>query len=325
MPLPVTIPGISSDLHHELVAKISEHVRLARDPTNLTLRESPLARMLGVSRTPVRAALRHLASTGILLAGGRAGYTVRKIPDANAAAPPLAALAEGPYSRMLRDIVLNALPRLVSESELMRRYRAGRGEMSKAMRRLVREGLAEPLAGHGWSFIEFGREQLERSYHLRLVLEPAAMLDAAYSVDRAALATMRLDHAAALQGLGRGPLGYELFELDANFHETLARGCGNELIVDIIRRQNRVRRLAEYVSYSRVDRIRDSMREHIGIIDALVRDKRQEGAELLRAHLRISSSQTLTFFDADLAEMRARDTFFATRPGTEELGFIPLG
>ena len=59
----------------------------------------------------------------------------------------------GSYARMLRDIVLNEIPRPTSESWLMRRYGADRGEIVRALRRLVREGLAEPLPGRGWNVI----------------------------------------------------------------------------------------------------------------------------------------------------------------------------
>jgi len=296
-------PRLSSDLHHELVARIAEHVRLSAAPGDL-LRESMLARMLSVSRTPIRAALHHLVSDRILQVREGGGYTVVKVPSAHAPTPPSTALADGPYSRMLRDIILSAIPVPVSESELMRRYEAGRGDILKALRRLVREGLAEPLAGRGWSVIPFGREQMERSYHLRLVLEPAILLDAGYTAGREALLAIRSDHETALPLLDRQRPGYDLFELDAGFHELLARGSGNELIVDIVRRQNRVRRLAEYVSYSRVGRIRQSMAEHISIIDAILERKLEVAAQLLRIHLTVSRDETLRHVDADLQRVR---------------------
>jgi DNA-binding GntR family transcriptional regulator len=296
--------GLSSDLHHELIGRISEHVRLSAASDDLLLRESTLARMLGVSRTPIRTALQHLVSDGILQARESGGYTVVRIPSADAPTPPSTALADGPYSRMLRDIILNAIPAPISESKLMRRYGTGRGEILKALRRLVREGLVEPLAGRGWSFIPFGRDQMQRSYHLRLVLEPAILLDAGYRADRDALLAIRADHEAALPLLKRERAGYDMFELDAGFHELLARGSGNELIVDIIRRQNRVRRLAEYVSYSRVKRIRQSMMEHVSIIDAVLERKLEVAARLLRSHLTVSRDETLRYVDADLQRVK---------------------
>lgn len=295
---------MSSDLHHELIGRISEHVRLSAASGDLLLRESTLARMLGVSRTPIRAALHRLVSDGILQARESGGYTVVKVPSADAPTPPSTALADGPYSRMLRDIILNAIPAPISENKLMRRYETGRGEILKALRRLVREGLVEPLAGRGWSFIPFGRDQMQRSYHLRLVLEPAILLDAGYRADRDALLAIRADHVAALPLLERRRAGYDMFELDAGFHELLARGSGNELIVDIIRRQNRIRRLAEYVSYSRVGRIRQSMAEHISIIDAILDAKLGEAARFLKIHLAVSRDETLRHLDADLQKVR---------------------
>ena len=135
----------------------------------------------------------------------------------------------------------------------MRHYGLGRGEILRVLRRLVREGLAEPLPGRGWTVLKFDGEQMQKSYHLRYIVEPALLTDRDYMIDRGALERLKTDQQAALLALSPNSPWRELFELDATFHETLARGSNNDLIVDIIRRQNRLRRLAELFSYSRLE------------------------------------------------------------------------
>lgn len=290
-----------SDLHLELVSRITEQIRASPEAVGQVLREAPLSRSLSVSRTPVRAALRHLVEAGIVAARPRGGYVVLR----NHKDPPDAQSEAGPYAGMLRDIVLKEIPQPASESWLMRRYGVDRGEIVRALRRLVREGLAEPMPGRGWSVIEFSSELMTRSYHLRIVLEPAILCAESYRPDQAPLQALRADHLRALGGLeSRSPA--ELFELDAAFHEALARGSGNPMLVDLIRRQNRLRRLNEYVGYSRPERVRSSLLEHVAIIDRVLVGDCVSAAELLRAHLATSREQTLTHFAADLARIRAR-------------------
>lgn len=296
---------LRTDLQGELAARIRELIRSRSQGFTARVREAVLSRELGVSRTPIRAALQHLVAEGILEAHPRGGYSVLKTPSA----VPEPICQEDPtpglYGRVLRDIILDEMPAPATESAMMRRYDAGRGEIIRVVRRLMREGLAEPLPGHGWTMLKFDGEQLERSYHLRSILEPAMLTDRNYIAQRGALEALRADHIAALEVLSPRLPWQELFALDASFHETLAEGSRNELIVDIIRRQNRLRRLAEYVSYSRLERIRDSMKEHVAIIDALLQGDSSWASALLGQHLSVSSRETAQNFARDLDAVRA--------------------
>jgi DNA-binding GntR family transcriptional regulator len=299
------IASLRSGLQGELAARISELIRSRSEGFTGRIREAVLSRELGVSRTPIRAALQHLVSEGVLEPHARGGYTVLKTPSAVREASHREGPTPSLYGQMLRDIILNEVPDPATESAMMRRYNAGRGEIVRVVRRLVREGLAEPLPGHGWMMLRFDWEQLDRSYHLRSILEPALVIDREYVPERSALEGLRSDHIAALATLSPELPWQDLFALDATFHETIAGGSQNELIVDIIRRQNRLRRLAEYVSYSRLERIRESMNEHVAIIDALLRGDNGWASALLRQHLNVSSIETAQHFARDLDAIRA--------------------
>ena len=276
-------PPLRSALQSELVDRILELIRSNGFAAPGRVREAVLSRTLGVSRTPVRAVLQHLVAAGVLASHPRGGYLVTGMP-----VPTTTGSFGGDggqatlYGRLLRDIIMSEAPDAVSESALRRHYGAGRGEILQALRRLVREGLAEPLPGRGWTLLSIDGEQLARSYHLRGILEPAMLADRGYEADPATLARLRAEHETALESLSAASPWQELFDLDAKFHETLARGTGNDLIVEIVRRQNRLRRLAEFVSYARLERVRQSMMEHVTIIDALLAGDRDLAAALMR-------------------------------------------
>jgi DNA-binding GntR family transcriptional regulator len=292
-------PLLRSALQSELVERIRELIRRDRSVARGRLRAATLSRALGVSRTPILAALQHLLLIGVLVRHPRGGYEVAQMPSLPAPSLGGDTGQANLYGRLLRDIIMNEAPDAASESALMRHYRVGRGEILQVLRRLVREGLAEPLPGRGWTMLSINGEQLARSYHLRSLLEPAMLSDRAYRPDGEVLVRLRAEHGDALAGLSPDSPWQELFELDAGFHEALARGSGNEMIVDIVRRQNRLRRLAEFVGYCRLERVRASMQEHVAIIDALLAGDRDWAAALMRQHLAVSRRETEEHFDRD--------------------------
>jgi DNA-binding GntR family transcriptional regulator len=295
---------LKSDLQEELVTRI---LGLLRSPSAVPLermREAVLSRELGVSRTPIRAALQHLVRVGVLEPHPHGGYTRGTAPPTIRTARSTAKPGVSLYGRIVRDIILNDMPEPASGKFLERRYSVGKGELSRVLRRLMREGLAEPSAGRGWRFMHFDAGQISRSYHLRIVLEPAIMLDRHFSMNPESLIRMKDEQQAALNSLGPNSLWPELFELDASLHETLAQGSGNELVAGIIRQQNNFRRLAEFFSYSRLDRIGASITEHIAILDALIAGDRRWASELMRQHLKESQRQTEEHIQHDLDTVR---------------------
>lgn len=295
--------NLKSELQGELVSRILGLLRSRASSSAPRIREAVLSRELGVSRTPVRAALQHLVRQGVLKPHPQGGYVPGRIaPTAKAVAAPDATISL--YARILRDIILNEIPEAASGKSLERRYDAGKGELLQVLRRLVREGLAEPSAGHGWSFLRFDADQISKGYHLRTILEPAIFLDQHFSVPADDLLRLKGEQQLALKTLTPRSSWPELFELDASLHETLARGSGNGLVVDIIRRQNHFRRLAEFFSYSRIARIRSSITEHIAILDALLSGDQRWASELMRQHLKESRRQTELYLERDLEAVR---------------------
>src|SRR5688500_12921266 len=143
-----------SPLQLELAGQIAEHIRDDALGAHAPLREESLAARLGVSRTPVRAALQLLRragyvyykeNAGVFVAPGAAGKAAFRVPAA-------AATGEALYRRLLADRGRGALGDTVSEAELMARYKVPRSLLAKVLLRLNREGLVERRKGHGWSF-----------------------------------------------------------------------------------------------------------------------------------------------------------------------------
>lgn len=278
------------------------------------LSEQALAQQFRVSRTPVRAVLSLLHETGVLERRPNQGYFLRRRVKSTDDAGLGNTADEALYERILIDILEGSLNRTMSQNALMRRYVVSRGELAATLRRMTREGLAEPLPGQGWSFIQFSGEIIQKGYRLRLMLEPQILLEPDFRIDPDTLNGLRCAHERTLSELTTDTAWGELFGLDARFHETLAAGSGNELIVETIQKQNRIRRLNEFLGYERTERVRESLQEHLGILNSLLEDDPLWAAAQLRQHLQRSLDQSLRHYTQDIEDFRSGRRRIAPKP-----------
>jgi DNA-binding GntR family transcriptional regulator len=79
--------------------------------------------------------------------------------------------------------------------------------------------------------------------------------------------------------------GQGLYALDVEFHEMLAGFTQNSFFLQAIQQQNRMRRLLEYKGYGDRRRVRDWVKEHLAIIEALRAGRVEAAAEHLATHL----------------------------------------
>lgn len=279
-----------------------EHIAARSLAAGARMNLDSFARDLGVSRTPVQAAFDHLARQGVLELRRNRGYFVRR--TGSGAAKPRTGKARL-YDRIVDDMAQGALSGALSESALMRRYDVDRGELGTTLRRLNREGLAAPSLGRGWLFVEFSLDILREGYELRALLEPAYISNDAFELDPVRLAGLRRDHEVMLAKLSPGTPFDETYALDSRFHQTLAEFTGNRFFFEIVRTQNNIRRLSEYLGRVRVQNVRRSFEEHLEIIDALEAGERDWAAALMRRHLSKSDGRATRHFDGDMAAIRA--------------------
>lgn len=250
-------------------------------------REEALAQRLGVSRTSVRAGLRILHEKGLVTARQNRGYTLAAVSGTSDVSIDLPTSAdETLYMVIARDRLAGLLPQSATETELMRRYDCGRHLVLAALAALSEEGLVRRGRGREWQFREIlnSPQARRQSYELRLMVEPAALLLPGFRVDRDEMSEMRGRH-VALMSNGRTLSRRDVFDIDASFHEMLAGFSGNDAVLEVIRQQNRLRRLMEYQSYPDAARVWAWSGEHIAVIDALLNGDRSLASGRLAQHL----------------------------------------
>jgi DNA-binding GntR family transcriptional regulator len=256
------------------------------------LPEVKLADRLGVSRSPVRAALALLKDRGALTLEPNQGYFLAL--DSASTAFAAVELPEPEEEIIYRDLVrarfANLIPQQVAVSDVMRRYDCDRATANRVLAQMSEEGVIERAAGRGYVFgpVLNDAQAYEESYRFRLLVEPAAVLEPGFRPDPRRMRALRERHAALLAaGIETAPMA-ELFAADADFHEAIGEFCGNRFLAHAIRLQTRLRRLSEYENYSDRERLRESCLEHLAILDAFQAGDFPRAADLLRRHIAVS-------------------------------------
>jgi len=252
-----------------------------------------LADRLRVSRSPVNEALALLHEKGIVTREKNRGFFVAKpVVESLSDVVDELGLAEtdivtSVYFRIAEDRLKGALPDEFSEQMIRNRYGLTSAQLTAVLTRISQEGWAERKPGYGWQFSPMltTPDSLLKSYRLRLALEPAALLEPGYRLDRKVLERCRDVEKHLLAGGIETDTADQLHERGVRFHESLVEASGNSFFIDTIRRVNRVRRLLSYRSMQHRERYAEHARQHLEVLDLLEREKNEEASEAMRQHL----------------------------------------
>jgi DNA-binding GntR family transcriptional regulator len=273
-------------LQRQLMRAIISHAREAGLHRGDALSQLGLARRLGVSRTPVRAALARLSELGVVdLSEGGA-----RIADLEAG-PQLADndepdSIEGLMAAIARDRHEGRIGEEVSESDLMRRHERSRGEVVEALRRMGDLSLVRRKPGFGWRFeAPMDAASKRESYRFRLLIEPAALIEPGYHADPAWLAHSRKQHLHYRNRRWRPEHAIGFFEMNADFHRQLVAFSGNRWMVQAIEQQNALRRLRNWSWRLDDDRVAQSCDDHLAVLEALIAHDTSSASSALRRHI----------------------------------------
>ncbi|ANK76993.1 GntR family transcriptional regulator (plasmid) [Ensifer adhaerens] len=280
----------SSQLAQTIANEISLLVTSGELTVGDHVKTQQLADRFGVSRSPVREAMEILAGQGLLEQKENRGFFVKEPPGAIAErvredAEPFEVAND--YQRLAEDWLTDRIPAEVTEQTLRERYELTKSQVNDVLMRATREGWAERKQGYGWRFLPVAKtpEAFEQIYRFRMLIEPAAMLEPEFSLDRKIIDEQRRIQMRMLEtDIERLP-AERLLHNGALFHEELIKMSNNPFFHISLVRVNRMRRLLEY--RSRVDRSRTvrQCQEHLEILDLLERGEVVEASYAMRRHL----------------------------------------
>ncbi|WP_371826985.1 GntR family transcriptional regulator [Microvirga sp. VF16] len=273
----------------QLANRIVEHMRSEGLGEGERLTERKLAELFRVSRSPVRGALRLLEEAGIVRPTERGGFVIAKPEGMLPAALEASSTDddEQVYFQIADDRLNGRLTERITENELLRRYGLTRGRLMRILRRIANEGWIERLPGHGWAFLPVltSLQAYEDSYRFRLLIEPAAILEPRFTLNRPALERCREQQQWLIDGGIWEVSDAKLFELNSGMHETIIECSQNSFFIDALKRIDRVRRLIDYRQMLDRESAIGRCREHVHLLDLLLADKRIEASEFMRQHL----------------------------------------
>jgi DNA-binding GntR family transcriptional regulator len=285
----------STRLQSELQSDILNVIRVDLLAPGTRLGEVALAARLRVSRTPVRAALNHLAHRGLVRRGERGGYfVVEAAPVLHKTPRPRPTHADRLFLAIACDRRAGKLAEDVSEGDLMRRYDVTRATVLQVLLRLSEVAAVQRKPGHGWCFLPTisDPEARAESYRFRQIIEPAALLEKGYRLAPAWIAEMRQKHREMLATPWSETISIALYEMNAQFHEGLVAGSHNRFLLLALQQQNRLRRFGNYDWTFGHERVVVSCREHLEILDRLDTGDQQGAVALMRQHLDAAAKLT---------------------------------
>ncbi len=283
-----------SGIANTVAARILEYICRLDLPVGQRLTEQALADELGVSRSPIRKALQFLETAGAVASIPNRGFLLKQqVADLRRLSiPENEESDEAIYMRVADDRLAGVLPDEVTEADLMERYDLTRLQVQRILNRMGREGLAERKAGRGWVFRPFLSTDTayREGYRFRMIIEPAALLEPSFKVDKTSFARVRRDQLAMLEGgIEKWPRG-ELFRAGADFHEALVAASNNSFLLEALKNLNQLRRLVEYrVNLDRT-RLYRQCEEHLMLLDLIEGGDRVEASYKLRQHLDVARS-----------------------------------
>jgi DNA-binding GntR family transcriptional regulator len=281
----------ASPLALRIADEIKELIRIGRIPIGGHLSTQRLANQFGVSRSPVREAMQVLADQDVLEQQMNRGFFAKALRES--AARPLAVpgseLAGGPddYHRIADDWLADRIPDEVTEQFLRDRYELTKTQVIDILMRAVREGWVERKPGYGWRFLPVAKtpEAFEQIYRFRMLIEPAAMLEPTFHIDRDVLAEQRrIQESMLTSDIGKLP-AERLLHNGSLFHEELIKMSGNVCFHRALVQVNRMRRLLEYRAHLNRERLRVQCTEHLQIVLLLEQGDTIEASYLMRRHL----------------------------------------
>jgi DNA-binding GntR family transcriptional regulator len=281
-------PKISA-LIPTLAKRIVEMVRRENFPVGHRLTELALSEELHVSRSPVRKALQHLKAQGIVSSSPRKGFQLAKsaIELATVNVSTSDSSDEELYLSIANERIHGVLPEEVHESDLMERFSTTRLQIQRVLHRMAKESMIDRKPGRGWVFrpLLTNSDSHRESYRFRMIIEPSAILEPGYQPDLVELEKCRREQEELLQGGIEKCSPAELYRAGVHLHETVVAGANNRFLLDSLRTINQMRRVVEYGTRLDRSRLHQQCREHLVLIDLLIKGERMEAAHFLRQHL----------------------------------------
>jgi DNA-binding GntR family transcriptional regulator len=200
-------------------------------------------------------------------------------------------LVDQAYSAIKRSVIDCELApgEAITEEQLALHYGVGRAAVRAALKRLTQEKLVDVGVRQRYNVTPLTLRHVNELFAVRALLEPHAARLAARRIDSEHL--RRLDELCQARYVVGDLLSARAFlRLNTEFHTTIARACGNELLadtlVDLFEKVERVHHLGHLLR----DRNEQAFHEHHDLVEALVAGDGQRAFEITAEQIEAARS-----------------------------------
>jgi len=195
-------------------------------------------------------------------------------------------LKERAYEIIKRHVLQNldaGEPLLVHE--MAEQLGISRTPVREALLALEQEGFVETIPHKGTFVVRLSVDEIKKIYEVRQVLECLAVRLAVGSIPVDYLLALKSQLEIAREAL-RGGDDEAHFNVDTDLHSLIAGHCGNEFLQRIIENLGeRVYRIRAYSRRRSGEHLRQSLEEHVQIVDALLQGDRELAEQRMGAHI----------------------------------------
>ncbi|UTV98426.1 GntR family transcriptional regulator [Marinomonas rhizomae] len=253
------------------------------------LNAKTIAEDYNVSRTPVRDALMELEEHKVVSRAPNKGFFVAdNLPDSvhNWVKSKLENETDD-YQQLADDWLTDSIPDTLTEQYVRDRYNWTKSKALSILNRATKEGWAERNPGYGWKLLPVAKttESFSELYRFRAAIEPAALLEPTFRLDRQVTQKLRDVQNRILDSTVGEISDSLILEYGANFHEELIKLSGNPYFLMALQRVNKMRKLMEYKAQINRERLVTNCSEHLEILDMLEQGGTLEASYQLKQHL----------------------------------------
>lgn len=314
---PEALSGRAPRLHEQVIEELQQRMLDLTLPPGQRLTEARIAAELGVSRTPVRAALRELESLGWLLIDDNKSYVVGpkategKFRKRSGPRRPLKSVAS--WQTIYREVSQEAVARAaygswrIIEAELAATYRVSRTVAREVLARLEHVGILRKDNRSRWVLPALTRKRIEQLYEMRWVLEPIALRKAAVHSPESVLRKMKQELEVVIASPGLAP-PEEFARLEEQLHVGLLSFGDNGLMLETLQHYHAllITNAQLYQATRHAFGSDPFMGEHLQIVEALLAADTERAVALMEHHLHVALDRALARTDFMVANLRYR-------------------
>lgn len=183
---------------------------------------------------------------------------------------------------------------ILTEAGLADEFAVSKAPVREALVLLGAEGFVESMPRIGHVVASFTVQDVLEVFHLRSILEAEAAGLAAERITEEGIAALlkNSDEESALSERAHEDGFYErAYQLNMEFHQQIARACGNRRLADLIKRLiEDMRRMLSF------DPLFVEPRQHMEIIEALKQGDRAKAEQAMKGHMEETKSRLLDRF-----------------------------